>query len=548
MGHRTGLWIYHFDSNEPVKVFDSQNMAASWAPNKKTKLALHLGPPYFEIWSADLDPNIPTIESLSPVRTLNEHYEEMIAIYTRRIEADPMNAYAYSDRARYYDCLHDREKVDADMRCWSSILSSKSVSHYPLASSQKTRRYINGPFGYQLIFSIERFENGIQVPCIALGQKGRCNMKSFQIPMLSMSLFGLCLLSGLDTPPAYPDFTFGEPVNLKEVIPVIDPIDELINCFSSDGLEIYLDSIRSEGYGKSDVWRLRRDSINADWGPPENLGPLINTPSIDNSSSISTDGLTLYFLSNRPDGYGKADIYMTTRATRNDPWEQAVNLGPVVNSSSSDYFPCISPDNLELYFSSNRPGGYGRRDIYVTRRATADAPWGEPVNLGPEVNSPYAEVCGSLSPDGLLLIFGEEFARKGSRPGGYGGGDLWMTRRASLSDPWQASMNLGPKVNSSIIELAPCISPEGSMLYFATVSYEGIWENWQVPIEPVVDFNSDGIVDAADMCIMIEHWLTDYELCDIGPMPWGDGIVDVQDLIVLAEHLFEEFPPVEPGE
>ena len=63
--------------------------------------------------------------------------------------------------------------------------------------------------------------------------------------------------------------------------------------------------------------------------------------------------------------------------------------------------------------------------------------------------------------------------------------------------------------------------------------------------EPLVDFNVDGIVDSADMCIMVDHWGTDEPLCDIGPMPWGDGIVDVQDLIVLAEHLFEEFLPVE---
>ena len=65
---------------------------------------------------------------------------------------------------------------------------------------------------------------------------------------------------------------------------------------------------------------------------------------------------------------------------------------------------------------------------------------------------------------------------------------------------------------------------------------------WQLPI---VDFNGDGIVDAADMCIMVDHWGENYSLCDVGPMPWGDGVVDVQDLIVLAEHLFEEFPPAE---
>ncbi len=56
------------------------------------------------------------------------------------------------------------------------------------------------------------------------------------------------------------------------------------------------------------------------------------------------------------------------------------------------------------------------------------------------------------------------------------------------------------------------------------------------------------IVDANDMCIIVDHWGEDYPLCDVAPMPWGDGVVDVQDLIVLAEHLFEEFPPSESVE
>ena len=58
--------------------------------------------------------------------------------------------------------------------------------------------------------------------------------------------------------------------------------------------------------------------------------------------------------------------------------------------------------------------------------------------------------------------------------------------------------------------------------------------------EPIVDFNGDGIVDAADMCILVDHWGEEYSLCDISPMPWGDGVVDVEDLKVLAGHLFEE--------
>jgi hypothetical protein len=68
---------------------------------------------------------------------------------------------------------------------------------------------------------------------------------------------------------------------------------------------------------------------------------------------------------------------------------------------------------------------------------------------------------------------------------------------------------------------------------------------WQAPIIPIVDLNGDGIVDSADMCILVDYWGTDYSLCDIGPTPLGDGTVDVQDLIVLVEHLFEEVFPEE---
>ena len=96
----------------------------------------------------------------------------------------------------------------------------------------------------------------------------------------------------------------------------------------------------------------------------------------------------------------------------------------------------------------------------------------------------------------------------------------------------------------------PSISSDGSTLYFASdrPGGPGDWDIWQVEILPVVDLNCDGIVDAADMCIMVDHWGQDYSLCDIGPTPFGDGIVDVEDLIVLAEHLFEEFPPAEEVE
>jgi hypothetical protein len=185
---------------------------------------------------------------------------------------------------------------------------------------------------------------------------------------------------------------------------------------------------------------------------------------------------------------------------------------------------------------SNRSGGVGAYDLWVTTRETTDEEWGAPVNLGPPINSSGFDVYPGISADGLLLFFAFFASAADTRT------DLWVTSRATTDDPWGQPVDLGPTVNSSAWDDYPNVSADGSTLFFRR-SLSGLnsgGDIWQAPIIPIVDFNGDGIVDAADMCIMVDYWGTDNSLCDIGPMPWGDGIVDVQDLIVLSEHLFED--------
>jgi hypothetical protein len=345
------------------------------------------------------------------------------------------------------------------------------------------------------------------------------------------------------------DFIFGEPTNMGPTINTSS--GEFPTCFSSDGLEMYFVSARSSGYENWDMWVVRRPTTEDDWGEPMNLGPKVNCPYCDACSSISFDGLELYFASDRPGGLGSHDLWVTTRETKNDEWGTAVNLGPTVNSASDEVDVSISTDGLELYFGSNRSGGYGGySDIWVTRRATKDDPWGEPVNLGQVVNSSAYEGFPCISADGLALFFSDDFWGTSWRPGGFGGADMWITTRASVNDPWATPVNLGPMVNSSSHDTAPVISPDGSMLYFCSNLPGGLGgyygDIYQAPIIPIVDLNGDGIMDSADICIMVDHWGENYPLCDIGPTPLGDGIVDVQDLIVLAEHLFEEVEWYDP--
>jgi len=240
----------------------------------------------------------------------------------------------------------------------------------------------------------------------------------------------------------------------------------------------------------------------------------------------------------RPGGFGKCDLWVTNRTTKEANWGTPVNLGSTVNSSAHECDPSISADGLSLYFDSDRPGGKGSVDLWVATRASVSNSWGTPVHLEATVNSPAVDAFPSISADGLLLFFMSD------RTGDY---DLWVTKRPTTADPWNTPINLGPGVNSSSVDACPTISHDASTLYFMSMRPGGIGglrDLWRVSIEPVVDLNGDGIVDCADMCIMVDHWLTDDPLYDIAPRPFGDGIVDVQDLIVLAEHLLEEYAEI----
>jgi len=141
---------------------------------------------------------------------------------------------------------------------------------------------------------------------------------------------------------------------------------------------------------------------------PTNLGPTVNSSYKEWGPDISADGLSLYFLSRRPGGLGDADIWVTTRKTKDEPWGVPVNLGPPVNSSAFEGAPCLSADGLELYFVSGQPRSNGWLDIWVATRKSKDSPWGAPVNLGPKVNNSAAAENGpSISSDGLSLYFSD---------------------------------------------------------------------------------------------------------------------------------------------
>jgi Tol biopolymer transport system component len=147
----------------------------------------------------------------------------------------------------------------------------------------------------------------------------------------------------------------------------------------------------------------------SEWSEPVNLGPVINSSAVDANASLSPDGHELYFVSTRAGGMGPAnDIWMSRRQCLSCPWEAPVNLGAPINSDAADAAPTLSENGKLLFFFSTRPGGLGNADIWVSTRLSTGADgdvWGEPVNLGPDVNtagvengSYYVKISGEGDP------------------------------------------------------------------------------------------------------------------------------------------------------
>jgi hypothetical protein len=207
-----------------------------------------------------------------------------------------------------------------------------------------------------------------------------------------------------------------------------------------------------------DVVRIGGQELR--FGQPS--APIWEAPGIDDEAqSVTGDGLTIFYGSKAPGGSGDLDIWMATRPTRSSPWSAPVNLGPTVNSPDIDTSPRLSPDGLSLYFSSTRPGGYGRYDLWVTSRSSLSAPFGTPVNLGPDVNSSKDDGIPDISADNRTLVFASAY-----RSGGLGSYDVWMTTRTDSQAPWEPAVSLDQPVNSDMWEIPVALSRDGLTLYF----------------------------------------------------------------------------------
>ena len=256
------------------------------------------------------------------------------------------------------------------------------------------------------------------------------------------------------------------PINLGST--VNSTFNDVAPTISKDGLSLYFTSNREPGgFSGDDIYVSHRNSTDDPWGPPVNLGATINTSFTEREPALSRDGHLMFFVTDRqPGGFGDLDIWVSRREHTHDDfaWQPAENLGAGVNSAGREVGPSYFENDEvgvpQLYFTSSRFAGRGILNICVSEQA-ADGSFG-PAFLIPELGS-GGLLNSSIRHDGLEIFI------HSNRPGSIGNtSDLWVATRETVFDAWSEPINLGPTVNSTFVENLPDISSDGETLFFTS--------------------------------------------------------------------------------
>lgn len=196
--------------------------------------------------------------------------------------------------------------------------------------------------------------------------------------------------------------------------------------------------------------------IPGGWDVPEEISKTINTPYNEGTCSISADGRTLVLTAcNRADSYGGCDLYISKK--QGNDWSAPQNLGETINSRNWESQPSLSADGRTLYFASDRRGGQGKLDIWYSILKNKDS-WSEPKNLGPGINTPDDDNAPFIHANGRTLFFASN-----GLPG-MGGFDIFLAQKTDTT--WSAPRNIGYPINTQNDQVALCISANGKKAYY----------------------------------------------------------------------------------
>jgi len=251
-------------------------------------------------------------------------------------------------------------------------------------------------------------------------------------------------------------FVRGEVVNIPETLE-IEPLNPELNKFQ---LQYFPAMTADENFliftarqGTHDMYDENiyvSKKQNQKWGSPQPISPSINSKDNEGTSSINADARFLVFTKcGSPEGQGSCDIFMAERV--GNVWNAPKPIG-MINSPYWDSHPSISADGRRLFFTSARPGGQGKMDIWCAEKDT-NSKWQVPYNLGPTINTPFDEETPFLHANGQTLYFASD-----GHPG-FGKVDLFYTYKVGKN--WEKPKNLGKVINTSKDESALFITASG---------------------------------------------------------------------------------------
>ena len=264
-------------------------------------------------------------------------------------------------------------------------------------------------------------------------------------------------------------FNGGEPM----LVPFNTTDDNQGGCsISIDNKSLYFAMMRQEGMPQPNCDIYISDFSNGAWGDIRKLSPNVNDMKYwDSQPSIASDGLTLYFASDRPGGYGGIDLYFTKKDPKTGQWSTPQNLGPTINTKGDEKTPFIHSDSETLYFSSTGHYGFGAYDIFFARK-NEKGEWEEPENIGSPING-YTDDTGffvsSDTKTGYFFSFDEGKVR-GRGVGRYDlyGFDLYKEARPQHVSFVKGNItdSVGNQVSGAIVEIKDSKTKEIS---YATV-------------------------------------------------------------------------------
>ncbi len=364
-------------------------------------------------------------------------YDEGIKYLSEAIKADPKFQLAYIQLGDLYRRLKDYTKAKENYK--KAISSATGVDpriYYVLGESELlTGDYVNAKANF---LSFQQKYSGTDPDFINRTKKYLldCNFA----------------ITAIKSPTKYEPINMGFYINSKD--------RDYFPALTADGQTIIFTRVVN---GNEDFFiSTKKDQ---EWQKAVGLSDKINTPNFnEGAQSISPDGKYLFFTGcNRPDGLGRCDIYVSRKEGKD--WGRAINLGKMINSEYWESQPSISPDGSTLYFVSNRPGGIGGYDIWKSN-LTDEGKWTTPVNLGLQINTAYDENTPFIHADGKTLYFSSN-----GWPG-FGDKDIFFSR-ITADGEFTTPINLGYPINTFNEEIGLIVTADGTEGLFSSNIKDG---------------------------------------------------------------------------